>query len=42
MHQTKLKIAYRILVPRPEGKKSPGNARCRWDYNINMDLTAAR
>jgi hypothetical protein len=28
--------AYRILVGKPEGKKSLGRARRRWVYNIKM------
>jgi hypothetical protein len=30
--------AYRILVLRPEGKRSFGRPRCRWEDNIKMDL----
>jgi hypothetical protein len=30
--------AYRILVAKPEGKKSLGRPRCRWLDNIKMDL----
>jgi hypothetical protein len=29
---------YRVLVGRPEGKKSLGTPRCRWEDNIKMDL----
>jgi hypothetical protein len=32
------RIAYRILVGRPEGKKLLGRNRHRWDDNIKMDL----
>jgi hypothetical protein len=30
--------AYRILVGKPEGKRSPGRRRCRRVGNIKMDL----
>jgi hypothetical protein len=30
--------AYSILVVKPEGKKSLGRPRRRWDNNIKMDL----
>jgi hypothetical protein len=29
---------YRILVGKPEGKRSLGRHRCRWENNIKMDL----
>jgi len=29
---------YRILVGKPEGKRSLGRPRCRWEDNIKMDL----
>jgi hypothetical protein len=29
---------YRVLVGNPEGKRSLGRPRCRWEDNINMDL----
>jgi hypothetical protein len=31
--------AYRILVGRPEGKRSLGKPRRRWADNVKMDLT---
>jgi hypothetical protein len=31
--------AYRVLVGRPEGKRSLGRPRRRWEDNIKMDLT---
>jgi hypothetical protein len=31
--------AYRILMGKPEGKRSLGRPRHRWVYNIKMDLT---
>jgi hypothetical protein len=30
--------AYRILVGEQEGKRPLGRTRCRWVYNIKMDL----
>jgi hypothetical protein len=30
--------AYKILVAKPEGKRSIGRARRRWDDNIKTDL----
>jgi hypothetical protein len=30
--------AYRILVGRPEGRRSLERPRHRWEYNINVDL----
>jgi hypothetical protein len=30
--------AYRLLVGKPEGKRSLGRPRCRWVDNIRMDL----
>jgi hypothetical protein len=32
------RIAYRILVGNPEGKRPLGSPRCRWVDNIKMDL----
>jgi hypothetical protein len=29
---------YRVLVGRPEGKRSVGRSRQKWEYNIKMDL----
>jgi hypothetical protein len=29
---------YRILVGKPEGKRSLCRHRCRWEYNIKMNL----
>ena len=29
---------HRVLVEKPEGKKSLGRPRRRWEYNIKMDL----
>jgi hypothetical protein len=31
-------LIYRILVGRPEVRRTLGRPRCRWDYNIKMDL----
>jgi hypothetical protein len=30
--------AYRLLVGKPEGKRSLGRPRIRWEDNIKMDL----
>ena len=30
--------AYRVLVGKPEGRRPLGRPRCRWEYNIKMDL----
>jgi len=30
--------AYKVLVGKPEGKRSLGRPRCRWVDNIRMDL----
>jgi hypothetical protein len=32
------KSVYRVLVGRPGGKRSPREARHRWEDNIKMDL----
>jgi hypothetical protein len=32
------RVAYRILVGRPEGRRPLGRPRLRWEDNINMDL----
>jgi hypothetical protein len=29
---------YRVLVRKPEGRRSLGRSRCRWEYNIKTDL----
>jgi hypothetical protein len=29
---------YRVLVGTPDGKRSLGRPRCRWEDNIKMDL----
>jgi hypothetical protein len=33
----KKKRAYRVLMGKPEGKKSLGRYRCRWEVNIKVD-----
>jgi hypothetical protein len=30
--------AYRVLVRKPEGRRALGRPRCRWEYNIKMEL----
>jgi hypothetical protein len=32
------RVVYRVLFGRPEGKRSLGRPRHRWEYNIKMDL----
>jgi hypothetical protein len=32
------RVAYRLLVGKPEGKRPLGRPRPRWEYNIKMDL----
>jgi hypothetical protein len=32
------RVAYRVLVWRPEGKRPLGRPRRRWEDNIKMDL----
>jgi hypothetical protein len=32
------RVVYRVLVGRPEGKRSLGRPRRRWEDNIKMDL----
>jgi len=36
------KVAYGILVKKPEGKRSFGRPRRGWDDNIKMDLQEVR
>jgi hypothetical protein len=31
-------FAYSVLLEKPEGKRSPGRPRHRWEDNIKMDL----
>jgi hypothetical protein len=32
------RAVYRVLVGRPEGKRSLGRPRCRWQVNNEVDL----
>jgi hypothetical protein len=34
----KMRCAYRVLVGKPEGKKSLGRPRLKWEDNIKIDL----
>jgi hypothetical protein len=34
--------AYKILVGKPEGKRSLGRSRCRWVDSIKIDLKRDR
>jgi hypothetical protein len=38
-HIVEKRIAYWILVGKPDGKRLLGRPRRRWVYNIKMDLT---
>jgi hypothetical protein len=35
---SKMRNACRILVGKPEGRRSLGRHRHKWEYNIKMDL----
>jgi hypothetical protein len=37
-HTGEKRNAYRVLVGKPEGKRSLGRPRHRWEDNIKMDL----
>jgi hypothetical protein len=37
-HMGEKRNVYRLLVGKPEGKRSLGKPRCRWVDNIRMDL----
>ena len=37
-HMWERKVAYRVLVGNPEGKRTLGRPRHRWEDNIKMDL----
>jgi hypothetical protein len=37
-HEKKKRNTYRILVGKPEENRPLGRPRCRWEYNIKMDL----
>ena len=32
------RCVHKVLVGKPEGKRPLGTPRCRWEYNIKMDL----
>ena len=34
------RVVYRVLVGKPEGKRTPGRPMPRWKGNIKMDLLA--
>jgi len=38
----KRRDAYRVLVGRPQGKRSLGRHRCRWKDNIKIELGEVR
>jgi hypothetical protein len=33
-----MRNANKIVVGKPDGKRQPGRPKCRWEYNIRMDL----
>jgi hypothetical protein len=37
-HMGEMKITYKRLVQKPEGKRTDGVLRLRWQNNIKMDL----
>jgi len=37
-HMGEMRSWYKILVRKPERKRPLGRQRCRWGYNIRMDL----
>jgi len=32
------RVVYKVLMGKPDGKRSPGRTRCRWEDNIKMDF----
>jgi hypothetical protein len=38
----KNRVAYRVLVGKPEGRRSLGRPRRRWEDNIKMDFRDVR
>jgi len=41
-HMGERRGIYRVLVGKPEGKRTLGSSRCRWEDNIKMDLQEVR
>ena len=37
-HMDQSRNTYKVLVGKPEGKRSLGRPMCRWEDNIKMDL----
>jgi hypothetical protein len=37
-----MRDAYKITVSKPEGKRTLGKPRRRWEYNIRMDFKETR
>jgi hypothetical protein len=37
-HMGRMRITYKILVRKSEGKRPLRRRRCRWENNIRMDL----
>jgi len=38
-HMGEIRHAYNILIGKPEGKRPLGGPGCKWEDNIQMDLT---
>jgi len=41
-HMAESKGVYKVLAGKPEGKRSHGRPRCRWEAKIKMDLQEVR
>jgi len=41
-HMAERRGAYKVLVGKPEGKRSLGRHTCRWEAKIKMDLQEVR
>jgi hypothetical protein len=37
-HMAERRVACRVFVGKPEGKRQLGRPRCRWEDNIKMNL----
>jgi hypothetical protein len=38
VHMGEKRKLYTVLLGKPEGKRPLGRPRCRWEYNIKMDV----
>jgi len=41
-HMVERRGLYMVLVEKPEGRRTFGRPRCRWEDNIKMDLQEVR